>query len=138
GKARKQPLWLPILFGLLFVMSFLAWAVAGAAISLTGLLQGALALAVPFIFGALCGVVGERSGVINIAIDGQLLFGAFLSGVLASLAGNLWLGLIAAPMPGVMVAGVLAVCTIKYFVNQFIVGVVQNVLVYGDANFVYG
>lgn len=136
--ARRTPLWLPITFGLLWVMSFLTWAVAGATISLTGLLQGALALAVPFIFGALCGMVSERSGVINIAIDGQLLFGAFMSGVAASLAGNLWVGLIAAPIAGVMVAWLLAVFTIKYFVNQIIVGVVLNVLVYGVTNFLYG
>src|SRR5690606_17807883 len=121
SKGRRTPLWLPIVFGILFVLSFLSWAVGGAAISLTGLLQGALALAVPFIFGALCGMVGERSGVINIAIDGQLLFGAFLSGVVASLSGNLWVGLIAAPIAGVMVAWLLAIFTIKYFVNQIIV-----------------
>src|SRR5690606_36707051 len=82
--------------------------------------------------------VDERSGVINIAIDGQLLSGAFLSSVVASLAGNLWLGLIAAPIAGVMVAWLLAVFTIKYFVNQIIVGVVLNVLVYGVTNFLYG
>ncbi|MFO7192994.1 ABC transporter permease [Thermocrispum sp.] len=138
SKGRRTPLWLPIVFGILFVLSFLSWAVGGAAISLTGLLQGALALAVPFIFGALCGMVGERSGVINIAIDGQLLFGAFLSGVVASLSGNLWVGLIAAPIAGVMVAWLLAIFTIKYFVNQIIVGVVLNVLVYGVTNFLYG
>lgn len=137
-KALRTPLWVPIVFGLLWVMSFLAWAVAGEQISLTGLLQGTLALAVPLIFGALCGMVGERSGVINIAIDGQLLFGAFLSGVAASLAGNLWVGLIAAPIAGLMVAWLLAVFTIKYFVNQIIVGVVLNVLVYGVTNFLYG
>ncbi|MGH3949181.1 MAG: ABC transporter permease [Pseudonocardiaceae bacterium] len=136
--ARRVPLWLSITFGMAFVMAFLTWAVAGAQISLTGALQGTLALSVPLIFGALCGLLGERTGVINIAIEGQLLFGAFLSGVVASLAGNLWAGLIAAPIAGVLVAYVLAVFTIRYYVNQIIVGVVLNVLVLGLTNFLYG
>lgn len=138
SKAVRVPLWLSITFGLAFVMSFLTWAVAGATISLTGALQGTLALSVPLIFGALCGLMGERAGVINIAIEGQLLAGAFASGVVASLVGNLWVGLIAAPIAGVLVAWVLAVFTIRYYVNQIIVGVVLNVLVIGLTNFLYG
>lgn len=138
GKATRPPLWLAIMFGIAFVMAFLTWAVAGATISLTGALQGTLALSVPLIFGALCGMTGERAGVINIAIEGQLLAGAFASGVVASLVGNLWVGLIAAPIAGVLVAWVLAVFTIRYFVNQIIVGVVLNVLVIGLTNFLYG
>ena len=62
-------------FGL--VMSFLCWAASGKFIPFTGLLQGALLLSVPLIFGSMAGVLSERSGVINIAIEGQLLAGAF-------------------------------------------------------------
>ena len=71
------------LFGASFLMSFLCWAAAGKFIPFTGLLQGALFLSVPLIFGAMAGVLSERSGVINIAIEGQLLAGAFMSGVIA-------------------------------------------------------
>ncbi|MQA61540.1 MAG: ABC transporter permease [Actinophytocola sp.] len=138
SRPRRVPLWLPITFGIAFVMSFLSWAVAGNTLSLPVVLKGTIALAVPYIFGALCGMLGERTGVINIAIDGQLLAGAFLSGVVASLASNLWIGLIAAPVAGVLVAWLLAVFSIKYVVNQIIVGVVLNVLVYGVTNFLYG
>lgn len=137
-KASRVPIWLPVTFGVAFVLAFLSWAVAGETISLPGVLQGTLALAVPYIYGALCGMLGERTGVINIAIDGQLLAGAFLSGVVASLASNVWVGLIVAPLAGVFVAWLLAVFAIKYFVNQIIVGVVLNVLVYGLTNFLYG
>ena len=136
-RARKVPLWLSITFGLAFVFAFLTWAVAGATISLTSLLQGAVALSVPLIFGALSGLLCERAGVINIAIEGQLLFGAFLSGVVASLTSSTWVGLIAAPIAGLLVAYVLAVFTVKYFVNQIIVGVVLNVLVIGLTNFLF-
>ena len=136
-QARKVPLWLSVTFGLAFVFAFLTWAVAGATISLTNLLQGAVALSVPLIFGALSGLLCERAGVINIAIEGQLLFGAFLSGVVASLTSSTWVGLIAAPIAGLLVAYVLAVFTVKYFVNQIIVGVVLNVLVIGLTNFLF-
>ena len=135
--ARKVPLWLSITFGLAFVFAFLTWAVAGATISLTNLLQGAVALSVPLIFGALSGLLCERAGVIDIAIAGQLLFGAFLSGVVASLTSSTWVGLIAAPIAGLLVAYVLAVFAVRYFVNQIIVGVVLNVLVIGLTNFLF-
>ncbi|HEX6195203.1 MAG TPA: ABC transporter permease [Jiangellaceae bacterium] len=134
---QPVPLWVPLTFGLAFVFAFLTWTVAGTSIPLTNLLQGAIALAVPLVFGAMCGLLGERSGVINIAIEGQLLAGAFLSGVVASLAGSPWFGLIAAPIAGMLVAWLLAVFTVKYFVNQIIVGVVLNVLVIGVTNFLY-
>lgn len=134
----KAPLWLSITFGIAWVLAFLTWSVAGAQISLTALMQGALALSVPLIFGALCGLICERAGVINIAIEGQLLGGAFLSGVVASLTSSVWVGLIAAPIAGLMVAYVLAVFTVRYFVNQIIVGVVLNVLVIGLTNFLFG
>lgn len=136
-RAERVPLWLSVLFGVAFVLAFLTWAVAGEQISLTALLQGALALSVPLIFGALCGMLCERSGVINIAIEGQLLAGAFLSGVVASLTTSLWAGLVAAPIAGLLVGYVLAVFTVRYFVNQIIVGVVLNVLVIGLTNFLF-
>lgn len=137
-RAIRVPVWLSTTFGVAFVLAFLCWAVAGHTISLVDVLQGTLALAVPFIYGALCGMLGERSGVINIAIDGQLLAGAFLSGIAASMASNPWVGLIVSPLAGLLFAWLLAVFTIRYVVNQIIVGVVLNVLVYGLTDFLYG
>lgn len=127
-----------ILFGLTWVLSFLCWAIEGKSISLVGLLQGSLLLAVPLVFGALSGVLSERAGVINIAIEGQLLAGAFLSAVVASVAGSVYLGLLAAPVAGVLVGMMLAVFTLRYVVDQIIVGVVLVVFVTGLTNFLYG
>lgn len=135
---RAVPIWLTVTFAVAFVLAFLVWAVAGEQISFTGLLQGALALSVPLVFGALSGVLCERAGVINIAIEGQLLAGAFLSAVVASLTGSMLAGLVAAVVAGLLVAVVLAVFAITYIVNQIIVGVVLNVLVLGATNFLYG
>ena len=135
---RSTPAWVAVVFGALWLFSFLVWATADKTMSLTGLLQGSLLLAVPLVFGSLSGVLCERAGVINIAIEGHLLAGAFLSAVVASLSGNLWLGLAAAPLAGLLVAMLLALFTVKYFVDQIIVGVVLNVLVIGVTGFLYG
>jgi simple sugar transport system permease protein len=134
---RGIPLWLVIVYVAVLMIGFLAWAAAGSTLPMIGLLGGALALATPLIFGALGGVIGERAGVVNIAIEAQLLAGAFSAAVAASLAGTPWAGLVAAMVAGMLVALVLGVFTITYFVDQVIVGVVLNVLVIGLTTFLF-
>ena len=136
-KARKTSRFATGLFGATFLMSFLCWAAAGKFIPFTGLLQGALLLSVPLIFGAMAGVLSERSGVINIAIEGQLLAGAFMSGVIASLTQNTWAGLLIAPFAGMAISWLLAVFAIKYGIDQVVLGFVLNVLVIGLTGFLY-
>ena len=113
-RARKTIRFASSIFGVSFLMSFLCWAAAGKFIPFTGLLQGGLLLSVPLIFGAMAGVLSERSGVINIAIEGQLLAGAFVSGVLASLLHSNWLGLLFAPIAGALISLLLAVFAVSY------------------------
>ncbi|MCZ4500009.1 MAG: transporter permease [Marmoricola sp.] len=134
---RRTPIWLLSLFSLLAMIGFLSWAAAGASLPVIGLLGGSIALAVPLVFGALGGVLGERAGVVNIAIDGQLLFGAFAAAMFGSVLGSAWGGLVAAMLAGSLVALVLAFFAINYFVDQVIVGVVLNVLVIGITTFLY-
>ena len=134
---RRVSLWLIAGFGALFLIGFLVWTAAGATIPVTGLLLGALALSAPLIFGALGGVISERVGVVNVAIEGQLLAGAFVSALVASITGNAIVGLLAAMVAGVLVSFVLAAFSIKYLVDQVIVGVVLNVLVTGLTSFLY-
>jgi general nucleoside transport system permease protein len=136
-KIKRSSRIVSFIFGSTFLMSFLSWAASGKFVPFTGLLQGALLLSVPLIFGAMAGVISERSGVINIAIEGQLLAGAFVSGVLASLFANNWLGLLFAPFAGALIALLLAVFAIKYGIDQVILGFVLNVLVIGLTNFLY-
>jgi simple sugar transport system permease protein len=136
-RARKTSRFATGLFGASFLMSFLCWAAAGKFIPFTGLLQGALLLSVPLIFGAMSGVLSERSGVINIAIEGQLLAGAFMSGVIASLTQNTWAGLLIAPFAGMAISWLLAVFAIKYGIDQVVLGFVLNVLVIGLTGFLY-
>jgi simple sugar transport system permease protein len=85
----------------------------------------------------MAGVLSERSGVINIAIEGQLLAGAFMSGVIASLTQNTWAGLLIAPFAGMAIAWLLAVFAIKYGIDQVVLGFVLNVLVIGLTGFLY-
>ncbi|WP_341360385.1 ABC transporter permease [Georgenia sp. M64] len=136
---HRIPTWVPIVFGIAFVLAFLTWVGAGRAtvIPVTTLLSGALALSVPLVFGALSGVVCERSGIVNIAIEGQLLAGAFLGAVVASLTSSAYLGLVAAPLAGAAVGAILAFFAVRYWVDQIIVGVVLNVLVIGLTSFLF-
>ena len=141
-KTRNQasPGWLPIVFIVLFVAAFLIWVVGGArtpSISLAGLIAGSVTLAVPLVFGSLSGVLCERVGVVNIAIEGQLLGGAFTAAMVATLTKSPFVGLLAAAVAGAVVSMVLAVFSIKYLVNQIIVGVVLNVLVSGLTGFLF-
>ena len=119
------------------LMAFICWAASGKMIPFTGLLQGALLLSVPIIFGAMAGLICERSGVINIAIEGQLLAGAFIAGVVASLTSNTTWGLLSAPIAGALISLLLAIFAVKFSIDQVILGFVINVLVIGITNFLY-
>ena len=134
---RRLGIWLPIVFGVLFVLGFLVWAGSGAMIPIPGLLFATIGLSVPLIFGAMGGVISERAGVVNIAIEAQLLCGAFTGAVVASTTGVTMIGVLAAMLASVLVSMVLAVFAIRYYVEQVIVGVVLNVLITGLTNFLY-
>lgn len=140
GAGAHVPRWAVLVFGFFFVAGFLVWVVGSSRtpdVSLSGLLAGSVALAIPLIFGSLGGLLCERSGVVNIAIEGQLLFGAFSAAVAGSLSGSAWVGLLAAVLGAGLVSLVLAVFSITYKVNQVIVGVVLNVLVSGLTGFLF-
>ncbi|PZU46347.1 MAG: ABC transporter permease [Microbacterium sp.] len=138
ARYRPVPVWLGAVFGAVAVFAFLVWAGAGGLVPISSLLVGAVSLSVPLVFGAMGGVIGERVGVVNVAIEGQLLLGAFSAALLSSITGNPFVGLLGAMVGGVLVSLVLAAFAIKYLVDQVIVGVVLNVLVTGLTGFLYG
>ena len=117
-----------------FVIAFLAWGAADKSLNLAGLLKVAVVRAVPLTLGALSGILCERSGIINIGIEGMLLAAAFTSTVAASLS-NLWVGLIVAILTGALFGWVLAVFSIRYKVNQIISGTVINIFATGMTSF---
>ncbi|HLR58088.1 MAG TPA: ABC transporter permease [Beutenbergiaceae bacterium] len=136
---RKLPKWVVIGYGLAVVLAMLVWVIAGNdyGLAVPFLLATTVTASLPLCFGALAGVLCERSGTINIAIEGQLLAGAFMTAIIGAATGNFYIGLIAAPIAGALVSVLLAVFTIKYRVDQIIVGVVLNVLVLGLTNYLF-
>lgn len=125
------------IFGFGSILAFLCWTASGKYVPFTGILQGAIMFSVPLIFGSLSGLLCEKSGVINIAIEGQLLFAACVSAVVASISHNVIVGLILAPIAGMLVSLLLAFFAIKYQVDQVILGFVLNVLVIGLTGYIY-
>jgi simple sugar transport system permease protein len=85
----------------------------------------------------MAGVMSERVGVVNIAIEGQLLTGAFMAAVVSTITGNQIFGLISAMITAALFSALLAVMAIRYLAQQIIVGVVLNVLAIGITNFLY-
>ena len=120
-----------------FVLSFLCWQVAGKFLPLVDTASGTLQLALPLILGALAGVIGERSGVVNVAIEGQFLMGAFGAALVGTMAASVWAGLIGAAVGGVIIAGMLALLAIRFLVDQVVVGIVLNLFATGVTGFLY-
>ena len=136
-KNRKTPLWVSAIFGAIGVVALLGWLAAGNQVPLTFIIGTSLVLAVPIVLGAMGGLMCERVGVVNIAIEAQLLAGAFMAAVVSSITDNFFLGLLSAMIGGALVSLVLAVFAIKYLAQQIIVGVVLNVLVIGITSFLF-
>lgn len=125
-----------------FVLSFLCWQVSAAPdgrnfMPLVNIVRGTFILALPLIFGALAGVLCERSGVVNVAIEGQLLMGAFSGALFGSISGSVWVGLVAAAIGGALISLLLAVFAIRYLVDQVVMGIVLNLLAVGVTGFLY-
>jgi simple sugar transport system permease protein len=139
--SRRATRWVVAVAVACFAVSFLCWAATGtpgSSFTLLGLLQTTIAAsAVPLVLGALGGIVCERSGVINVAIEGQLLVGAFMGALVATMAHNSLAGTLAAAAAGGVIGALLAVFAVKYAVNQVVLGVVLNVLALGLTNFGY-
>jgi len=121
----------------LFVAAVLGSLLAGRAANLTGVLSGSLELAVPITLGAFAGILSERSGMLNIAIEGKFLIGACAAAIVASVTGNALIGVIAAILAGALVGLLLAWLGIRHGVNQIIAGVVVNIGALGITNFLF-
>jgi simple sugar transport system permease protein len=119
----------------LFLWSFLAWAARNNSLNLVGMIGVTLISAIPIIFGSMSGVMCERSGVINVAIEGQFLMGAFIAAMIASASGNLWLGLVCGALAGGLLGALLAFLSLRYAADQIIVGIVINAFALGLTNY---
>src|SRR5437868_10279326 len=102
------------------------------------LLASMIRLATPLILAALGGLYSERSGVINIALEGIMLAGAFTAAAVTVFTHNPWIGMLTAMIAGLLVVGIHAVASIQFKANQVVVGMAINILFLGVPALVSG
>ena len=101
------------------------------------LLATTLSFTTPIALGALSGVACERSGVVNIGIEGMMLMAAFAGYVFSVNSGNLWVGVLAGILTGALMAGLHAVLAITFKTDQIISGTVINILAVGATSYLF-
>ncbi|MEI6155650.1 MAG: ABC transporter permease [bacterium] len=121
----------------ILVFALLARLLDGTTANLTVFFTSTLSYAIPVGIGALAGIVAERSGFLNIAIEGKLLFGAMIGSIASSVTGIAIAGPIAGAIFGAGVSLFLAWLGIRYKVDQIIAGTVINIGAVGVTTFAY-
>jgi simple sugar transport system permease protein len=102
------------------------------------LIWSTIRLSTPLILAAIGGMFSERSGVINIALEGMMLAGAFTAAAVTYAAGNPFIGLFAGMAAGLAVAGIHAIACIRYRADQVVTGTAINILMIGVPGFLSG
>jgi general nucleoside transport system permease protein len=121
---------------LTFIIAFLTWAAQDKSFNLTGMISSSFVRATPIALAALCGVVSERAGVINIGVEGIMLLSAQVAVVTATVTQNLWVGLLMAILTGALVAALHAFLVIRFKVDQIVSGVAINIVGAGTTSFI--
>ncbi|TMC12865.1 MAG: ABC transporter permease [Chloroflexi bacterium] len=106
-------------------------------VDLVSLASATLIAATPLVLAALGGVMSERSGVVNIALEGIMLTSAFVGFAIAYVAHNLALGMLASILSGMLIAALHAVLSIEFLVDQIVSGMVINILAVGITGVFY-
>jgi len=128
--------WLLGLVALLLTISFLTWSARGKSLNLVGILETMVQRATPIALAALSGVLCERSGIVNIAIEGMMLTAACCSALVGSVSDSLWVGLVSSVLVSGLLGALLAVLSIRFKVNQIISGTAINILATGGTSFI--
>lgn len=121
----------------LLIAAVLGTLLTGKIANMTGVFRGTLEYATPITLGAFAGILAERSGMLNIAIEGKFLLGACAAAVVSSITGQAIAGIIAAMVVGVGVGYLLAWLAIRHNVDQIITGIVINIGALGITNFLF-
>ena len=124
-----------VVIGIMLTISFLAWSASGSSINVGGMLKIMIVRSVPIVLGALSGILCERAGVVNIAIEGMMITGALVGAICGSLFG-LWAGALAATIAGGVVSLIHGFLSIRYKVNQIISGTIVNIFTIGISSYI--
>jgi ABC-type uncharacterized transport system permease subunit len=119
-----------------FIFAFLTKETAGQSINLAGIFALTLSSGVTLTMAALSGIMSERAGVVNIAIEGMMLAGAMSASLIASVTHSLFLGLIAGILSGMLMALIHGVLSLKYKTDQIVSGTVINIFATGLTSYI--
>ena len=128
--------WVVIIVTFCFIASFLIWATKDNSFSLVGMMASSMVSATPIALAALCGVICERAAVVNIGIEGTMLISAQTAVVSATLTHNIYVGLLVAILTGALVAGIHAVLSIRFNMDQIVSGTAINIFAVGATSFI--
>jgi simple sugar transport system permease protein len=126
-----------ILAFLLLVFVVVLWGYSTNPQVTVAMLAAALRHSTPLVLGAMCGLLGERSGVINIGIEGQMLFSAFIGFLVNVATGNLFVAVLAAILAGALLGLLHAFMSVTLRIDQIIGGTVINILALGLTGYFY-
>jgi ABC-type uncharacterized transport system permease subunit len=104
---------------------------------IVGVLAGAIRVASPILLAAIGEIFSERSGIINVALEGQMLTGALFGFLGAYYSGNQGVGLVVGSLSGVLIAALVSFMCISLFANQVVAGVAINLFCLGMTTYVY-
>ena len=119
----------------LFALALVIWAARGGTGAFYGLIAGSVVRATPIALGAIAGLLCERTGVINIAIEGMMLASAFGAAITASATGSLWFGLVCGVLVGAAFGAFHALISIRYEVDQIVGGTFINIFALGMTSY---
>lgn len=122
-------------FLLVIVLVAISYGIDG--LQTTAVLSGTVRAATLLVLGALCGMIGERSGVVNIGIEGQFLMSAFVAFTVTSMTGSLFIGVLGGIGTGLVLGWALAAMAVGLKIDQIIAGTVINIAAVGLTSFFF-
>ncbi len=118
------------------VVTLILWAAVGSVFDMVGLIDLSLRLSTPIVLGAMAGMLCERTGVVNIAIEGMMLTAACVGFTATLYLHNIWLGLLCAILSGSVMAALHAFLSVSMITDQIVSGTVINILAVGLTGFI--
>ncbi len=134
GRVRQLPV-VPIMLGLVGATVVIGYVIDP--LVTTAVLNSTLRQSTPLVLGAMCGLLGERTGVINIGIEGQMLLSAFIGFLVNVYTGNLVVAILAGVATGALMGLLLAYMSVTLKMDQIIGGTVLNILAFGLTGYFY-